>query len=679
MICIKDLILKLQARVRYYGYLYYSLNTSRISDSRYDFLVEKLRFLEKKYHNLLLNKDSPTLTIGAPVIIGLKKCQHITPMLSLNHVFDIHNYLKFDKKIKDFLKDKYISFCCELKIDGLALNLIYKKGILLKAITRGDGMIGEDVTNTVRMISSIPRQLQGINIPNKLEVRGEIFMLKSEFIRFNNEASRSHAKVFSNTRNAAAGLLRQKTIKNHIVKNLMFCCHGYGYYPRYTNSCNHYGRLKQLHCWGLPISGYNSILESHLDILDFYKKIKNIRNFLNFDIDGIVIKVNSIVLQHKLGFMSRAPRWAIAFKFFDQEKTSKVLKVIYQVGRTGVITPIAKIDPICISGVIIKSVSLYNFREIEKLDICIGDFVKIKRSGDVIPKIINVIKGYRSKTIKKIIVPTFCPVCKSVLKIDCRYSKIRCVQGLKCKEQLKKSLYYFCSKNGLNIYGLGFKIISKLVDNNFIKKFSDVFNLDSNLLVRLSDVGKKLANKIINSINQSKEITLSKFLCALGIKEIGSIKSDIIAKHFLSINNLINSTFQDFCSLKGIGFKAAHNLFNFINEESNKNSIIGLSKTLNISLYNTHYNITKADSNPFFQKNVVISGSLSSFSRIEVINLIKKMGGRVMSNVSIATNYIIVGVNPGQKFYKSKELNIKILLEHCFLDIVKTFYIDKKF
>ncbi|XBC38245.1 MAG: NAD-dependent DNA ligase LigA [Buchnera aphidicola (Floraphis choui)] len=674
MTFIKNYILRLQEKIRYYGYLYYSLDSPEISDYRYDYLIKKLHYLENKYKEFLVTKNSPTLTVGSPGIVGFKKCKHITPMLSLNHVVNVNDYLEFDKKIKILLSEEKVSFCCELKIDGVAINLIYKKGILIKAITRGNGIEGEDVTNNVRMISSIPSKLRGFNIPKKLEVRGEIFMLKSDFVQLNNKAINNFTKIFSNTRNASSGLLRKKYSKTTAMKNLMFCCYGYGYYPRYIKIFNHYDRLEQLKIWGLPISGYNSVFFCSHDILNFYDKIKNIRQFLNFDIDGIVIKVNSIVLQNKLGYMRRAPKWAIAFKFCDQEQNSKVLNIAYQVGRTGVITPVAKIDPVRISGVIIKRVSLYNFNEIKRLDLYIGDIVRIKRSGDVIPKIVSVIKSNRSNDIKKIMLPNLCPSCKSKLKLDDQCIKVRCIEGIKCKEQLKKLLYYFCSRKGLNIYGLGLKIISKLVDKHYVKNFSDFFNLNFDVLVKLNDLGKKTARNIANSINQSKNITFSKFLCSLGINEIGMIKSEIIAKHFISLNSLMNSTFQELSSLKGIGPYSAHSVFSFINEQFNKEIILYLSNNLNIYSNDIQSHDVIKKLNPFFNKKCVISGSFHQFSRIKIVSIINELGGYVTSNVSRNTNYIIIGENPGSKLIKSKKFNIKVILKQDLLEIIKKFY-----
>ncbi|XBC42352.1 MAG: NAD-dependent DNA ligase LigA [Buchnera aphidicola (Meitanaphis elongallis)] len=674
MMFIKNYILRLKERMRYHEYLYHSLGSPIISDCRYDFLIEKLNYLKKKYKHLFAEEDFFVSSVGAPGIAGLKRYKHITPMLSLNHVFDTNSYLNFDRKIKRFLKEIRIAFCCELKIDGLALNLIYKKGILIRAMTRGDGIIGEDVTNNVRMISSIPNKLHGINVPRKLEVRGEIFMLKSNLMRLNSEAINNHTKIFSNTRNASSGLLRQKCSKTTIINNLTFCCYGYGYYPRYTNIFSHYHRLLQLHRWGLPISGYNSIFYSYSDVLHFFEKIKNVRQFLDFDIDGIVVKVDSVILQSKLGYMNTAPRWAIAIKFIDQEKISKILNVIYQVGRTGVITPVAIIDPVRISGVTIGKVSLYNFGEIKRLGVRIGDFIKVKRSGDVIPKIISVIGNCCSDDVSQIEFPRLCPVCKSVLKVDDEFVKVRCMQGLKCSGQLKRMLYYFCSKDGLNICGLGFKIISKLVDKNYIKNFSDFFSLTYKLLISLDDIGKKTAINIISAINRSRDITFSKFLCSLGICEVGFVKSKIIAQHFRSLDNLMNSTLQELCLLKGIGLSTAHHLFNFINKKVNREIIFSLSKNLNISLSYIRSDEIVRRSNLFFKKKVVISGSFNKFSRTKVIYWINKLEGRVMSNVSKNTDYIILGKNPGHKFVKSKEFNLKVILEQELLDTIKKFF-----
>ncbi|QCI23104.1 NAD-dependent DNA ligase LigA [Buchnera aphidicola] len=671
MTFIKNYILRLQEKIRYYGYLYYSLGSPIISDSRYDYLIKKLKYLENKYKFTWLKKDSPTLTIGSPGLLGLKKYKHITPMLSLNHVFTASDYLNFYTKVKVFLKEQKINFCCELKIDGLAINLIYRKGTLKKAITRGDGITGEDVTSNIYLISSIPKQLCGFNLPRTLEVRGEIFMLKSDFARLNNKAINNHTKTFSNTRNASSGLLLQKHLKTDAIKNLVFCCHGYGYFPDNLNMFDHSSRLIQLKNWGLPISGYSSIFNSNADILNFYKKIKSIRDFLDFDIDGIVIKVNSIIFQNKLGYTHKAPRWSVALKFFDKEKVSKILKVIYQIGRTGVITPVAQIEPICISGVTIRKVSLHNFNVIKQLDLHIGDVVTVKRSGDVIPKIVSVVKCYRSNHAQRVVSPKLCPVCKSKIKLDDNSVKVRCSSGVMCKGQLKKLLYYFCSKHGLNIYGLGYKIISKLVDNNYINNFSDFFNLTYDKLSNLDDIGKKTVLNIISSINQSKNITLSKFLCALGIRDIGLGKSKIITKHFTSLNNLMNANIQDFYLIKGIGLNTAHYLFNFLNNKSNKEMVFHLSKNLNIYSDHINRNSIVHKSNILFNKRIAISGSLQTFFRVEVINIIKKLGGHVTSNVSKNTDYIIVGKNPGSKFIKSRTLNTKVMLEHDLLKIIK--------
>ncbi|XBC39294.1 MAG: NAD-dependent DNA ligase LigA [Buchnera aphidicola (Nurudea shiraii)] len=672
MIFIKSYILKLREKIRYYNYLYYSFSSQKISDCRYDYLMKKLRYLENKYKHFLFMKDSPTFQVGSLCASDLKTYKHITPMLSLNHVFSIRDYLNFYKKTKKVLKKQIICFCCELKLDGLALNLVYEKGKLVIAMTRGNGILGENVTDNVKKIFSIPKKLVGKDVPEKIEVRGEVFMLKNDFIRLNNIAVRSQMKKFSNTRNASSGLLRQKNLKNIFMNNLMFCCYGYGYCSGNDDILNHYDKLQKLHSWGLPISGYNCVFNSNYDILNFYNKIESIRSFLNFNIDGIVIKVNSIPLQNKLGYTRRAPVWAIALKFFDQEKTSKILKIEYKIGRTGVITPIAVVDPICISGVIIRRISLYNFHEIKKLGIRLGDIVKIKRSGDVIPKIISVVRNC-SNDVQDIVFPHLCPSCRSKLKIYDKRIKIRCINNLKCKEQLKKTLYYFCSKSGLNILGLGFKTVSKLVNKNYVKNFSDFFNLHENALITLDEVGKKNASNIIDAIHNSKNITFSKFLCALGIDEIGTVKSDILSKHFLSLSNLMNATFSEICSLKGIGFIASRNIFNFINDESNKNVILNLSKSLNISSSYDNVSYVRKSSNPFFKKKIVFSGTLNKFSRSQAVDIIKELGGNVMSNVSIKTDYIVIGKNPGSKFFKSNILNIKVILEQNFLEIIKNY------
>lgn len=580
---IEDYILKLQNKIRRHQYLYHTLNLPDISDEEYDLLMLELKKLENKYKNVFEFNNSPSMSIGFLGLREFGKFDHITPMLSLESVYTVKDFFKFYKKIKCFLKLKKIFFCSELKIDGLAINLIYKHGSLFRAMTRGDGYIGEDVTNNVRMISSIPNFLLGTNIPSTLEVRGEVFILKSDFLRLNQQAFKLGKNLFSNTRNLAAGFLRQKNCMFEGLKNLMFCCYGLGYCSKNSISDSHFLRLKQLKDWGFPISAYNILYSSSYEIVNFYNCIQKKRKFLDFDIDGIVVKVDSIICQNLLSTTSVAPKWAIACKFLDEIKTTQVVKVLYQIGRTGVITPVAELLPIKISGVCIKRVSLHNFNEIKRLDLHIGDYVAIKRAGAVVPKIVNVILGQRSSIVKKINFPKYCPECSSILDFCSLNSvQIRCISGLKCLSQFKKLLHHFCSKKGFNISGLGPKIIDKLVDLGYVKNLFDLFNLNLVVLARIDNIGDKKAKNIILSIHNSKNICFEKFICSLGIPEVGRVLSKKISNFFSTVSDFMDASKNDFFSISGVGWNIANSLYNFTNSQFNKTLIFNLLKVVNV-------------------------------------------------------------------------------------------------
>jgi DNA ligase (NAD+) len=466
---VKKKIDELREKILKYDYFYHSLDQPIISDAEYDYLLNQLYSLELK-NKEFITSDSTTQRVGSNLIEKFKKVVHFSPMLSLENTFDINGFLEFENRIKkNFDKSQLINFCCELKIDGIAVSLIYEKGILVRAATRGDGYIGENITDNIKTIKSIPLELKGTSIPRRLEVRGEVFMLKSDFLELNKTLFLDKKKCFSNPRNAAAGSLRQINPKVTAKRKLIFFCHGYGFFEGIECLRSHYQRLIHFSTWGLPINQEMLICKNHVEVFNFYKKIEGKRCFFNFDIDGIVIKIDSVELQKKLGSNNKFPRWAIAFKFPSKEKVTKLRDVKFQVGRTGIITPVAYFDPVCISGVTIKKASLYNKNTIEKLNLHIDDFISICRSGDVIPKIVSVIKKKDFENQKKIIFPLFCPVCNSRLMENKEDKIIRCHAGLTCNAQKKKALHHFFSKNALNIPGLGPKIINELIKKKLLR------------------------------------------------------------------------------------------------------------------------------------------------------------------------------------------------------------------
>ncbi|KAF0719896.1 putative glutamate--tRNA ligase, mitochondrial, partial [Aphis craccivora] len=433
-----------------------------ISDSEYDYLLNQLYDLELKYKEFI-TPDSPTQKIGSNLLDKFKKVTHFFPMLSLENTFHLNGYLKFENRIKkNFTANYIIDFCCELKIDGIAVSLIYESGTLVRAATRGDGYLGENVTQNIKTIKSIPIKLKGSNIPKRLEVRGEVFMLKSEFFKLNNKGLSIKKKYFSNPRNAAAGSLRQIDSTITAKRKLMFFCHGFNFFEEIKFFQTHYEVLIQLKNWGIPINKDMLVCSDHLEILNFYKKFEKNRLLFDFDIDGIVIKVNSLYLQKKLGSNNKSPRWAIAFKYPSKEEITKLNDVKFEVGRTGVITPVAYFNPVYISGVLIKKASLHNKNEINRLNLYFNDYIIIQRSGDVIPKIVNVIKSKRLENAKKIFFPIYCPVCNSKLISNKGGKIIRCLSGLICDAQKKKIFCHFFSKNALNANGLGPKEYMKV-------------------------------------------------------------------------------------------------------------------------------------------------------------------------------------------------------------------------
>ncbi|CAL4318511.1 DNA ligase [Buchnera aphidicola (Eriosoma grossulariae)] len=573
---------KLKKKIFYHNYLYYTLDNPKISDYEYDLLVQKLQLLEKK-KSTLIDHDSPSQIIGSDLLIDLGTIKHFSPMLSLNNINDISQYIHFEKKIRsNFNSQQEISFCCELKLDGIAVNLIYKNGLLLKAGTRGNGLIGENVTDNIKTIKSIPMVLNGNNIPELLEVRGEVIMSHQDFLNLNEISKNSGGKVFANPRNAAAGSLRH--INKNITKerNLMFFCHGLGIYKSNIIKFNsHFNIFKHFKEWGLPVPNDVTLCFNYEEILSYYNYVKKNRLLFNFDIDGIVIKLDSIILQNQLGNNARAPRWAIACKFISKKNITKILNIQFQVGRTGIITPVAELIPVFLSGVIIKKVSLYNKNEMYKLGVCIGDIVTITRSGDVIPKILSVDLSNRKKNqLKFVSFPIHCPICFSLLT-ETETKVIRCIAGFSCIAQRKKKIVHFFSKKALYIKGLGSFIINQLVDKNHINNPVDIFFLKKNNFLNLSRLGNKSISKILNAIEHSKKTTLYRLLYGLGIQDIGESIAKKLSYYFKNIDNIMNANIKDLMSVNTIGNKLAVNIFSFMQE---KNNIILLDKLKRIYL-----------------------------------------------------------------------------------------------
>ncbi|VFP78023.1 DNA ligase [Buchnera aphidicola (Cinara cuneomaculata)] len=579
---IYDKIVELRMQLRYHNYMYYTLDSPVISDSLYDQLCTRLIQLEKKYGKKnSFNKSNKLLKqIGGKKLHIFSEYIHKTPMLSLKSTNNISDINLFERRIKKYINGiDDIQYYCDLKIDGLAVNLLYKNGLLVSASTRGDGYIGEDITKNVHMISSIPKKIIGANIPKIIEIRGEVFIKKSDFLILNQLAVSNNKKIFSNPRNAAAGSLRQLNPNITRQRKLMFFVYGYGAFVSDKKIYSHNERLSQIKKWGFTVD-QNSMLCSNIkDIIKFYNKIYSNRTKLDFEIDGIVIKVDSITFQKKIGYVEKYPRWALALKFISLDVETKIIDVSFQIGRTGIITPVAHFIPVNVSGVLISKASLHNISMIQKLNIYINDYITVYRAGDVIPKIKNVVVKKRDKLVKKIICPTYCLSCHTQLVYSSNNIFLYCPASFLCPAQNIQRLIYFASKCGVYIKGLGKKNIIKLIDYGYVNTPVDFFILTTNMLQSIPGIGKKLSNIIIDSINASKNVSLDKFICSLGIVDVGISISKILANYYKSITNFIKTNNDILSDIKGIGINIASSIMKFI---KNKNNIYIIKKLIGI-------------------------------------------------------------------------------------------------
>lgn len=507
---------KLRTTLRHHEYLYHVMDAPEIPDAEYDRLMQELQDLEEQYPELITS-DSPTQRIGAAPLAAFEQVRHEIPMLSLDNVFDEESYLAFDKRVRDRLKETQdLVVCCELKLDGLAVSLLYENGELVRAATRGDGTTGENITSNIRTIGAIPLRLFGENIPARIEIRGEVFMPQKGFEKLNEEARRTGAKVFANPRNAAAGSLRQLDPRITAKRPLAFFCYGVGILEGGELPASHYERLIQFKKWGLPVSDKVKVCTDSQQVIDFYHDIVNQRSALGFDIDGVVVKINSLELQEILGFVARAPRWATAFKFPAQEQMTIVRDVEFQVGRTGAITPVARLEPVQVSGVIVSNATLHNADEIERLGLRIGDTVIIRRAGDVIPQVVGVLEERRPQDSNVVVFPEHCPVCGADIERIEGEAVARCTGGLVCGAQRKEALRHFVSRRAMDVDGMGEKIIDQLVDKEYVKTPADLFRLTAGKLTGLDRMGPKSAQNVVDALEKAKKNHLCPFSLCIG-------------------------------------------------------------------------------------------------------------------------------------------------------------------
>ncbi len=660
---IEQKITQLRTTLRHHEYLYHVLDTPEIPDAEYDRLMAELRSLEEA-HPELITPDSPTQRVGAAPLSEFTQVRHEVPMLSLDNAFDEASYLAFNKRVQDRLKSaEAITFCCELKLDGLAVSLLYEDGILIRAATRGDGTTGENITANVRTIRSIPLKLRGENIPRRLEVRGEVFLPQAGFEKINEEARRTGGKIFANPRNAAAGSLRQLDPRITAKRPLTFFCYGVGLLEGGELPASHHGRLQQFKEWGLPVSDRIRLCNTPEEVLAFYHQVEADRPKLGFDIDGVVIKVDSLALQETLGFVARAPRWAVAFKFPAQEQMTFVRDVEFQVGRTGAITPVARLEPVQVAGVLVSNATLHNADEIERLGLRIGDRVVIRRAGDVIPQVVGVVESERPENTSEIVFPTHCPVCGSDVERVEGEAVARCTGGLICGAQRKEALKHFVSRRALDVDGMGDKIIDQLVEKEYVHTPADLFRLTAGKLTGLDRMGPKSAQNVVDALEKAKETTFARFLYALGIREVGEATAAGLATHFGTLDALIAASTEDLQKVPDVGIVVATHTFNFFAEESNREVIRQLTEEAGV-----HWPapvIIKAEEidSPFAGKTVVLTGSLSIMSRDDAKARLVALGAKVAGSVSKKTDLVIAGEAAGSKLVKAQELGIDVIDE----------------
>lgn len=659
---------ELRKEIEYHNYRYYVLDEPVISDAEYDALMAELKQLEAQYPELI-TPDSPTQRIGAPPSEAFAPVRHEVPMLSLENAFTDEDVRDFDRRVRERLGEEHVEYTAEPKLDGLAVSILYEHGYLTLAATRGDGYTGENVTANVKTIRTIPLKLSSSGWPERFEIRGEVFMPIEGFKQLNEWALKHGEKVFANPRNAAAGSLRQLDPKITARRPLDFFCYGHGLYPPELLPEKHHQLLEKFKDWGIPVSPELEVVQSVEGCLSYYCLMLEKRESLPYEADGVVYKVNRFDWQEQLGYIARAPRWAIAHKFPAHEATTVVEDIEVQVGRTGILTPVAKLKPVQVGGVTVSSATLHNFEEVKRKDIRIGDTVIVRRAGDVIPEVVKVINEKRPPDAKLVKPPDHCPVCGADVVSEPGETLIRCSGGLFCPAQRKGSIKHFASRRAMDIEGLGDKLIDQLLEKGLVKTVADLYDLTVDQLASLERMGKKSAQNLINAIEKSKNTTLARFLYALGIREVGEVTAQILADHFRSLEKLMSASEEELESIPGIGPIVAKHIVTFFRQPHNI-EIIQRLKTAGV-----HWEEPKeeAEPKPLSGKTFVFTGTLSSMTREEAKKHVEALGARVTNTVSKNTDYVVVGEDPGSKFHKAQQLSVTILDEQQFLDLLQQF------
>lgn len=668
---------RLRREISRHDYLYYALDRPELPDAEYDRLFAALQKLEQTYP-ALINPASPTQRVGALPIAGFASVPHAVPMLSLDNAFSADQVEAFDQRIRDRLDcSDPVQYSAEPKLDGLAVSLRYESGVLVRGATRGDGRVGEDVTGNVRTIKAIPLRLIGSDVPDVLEVRGEVYLPIAGFNRLNTLARERGEKVFANPRNAAAGSLRQLDPRIAASRPLRLFVYGVGETSEGVLAATHSETMHKLSRWGLPVCGENAVVRGIEGCLEYFESLGRRRATLPYEIDGVVYKVDQCSLQAELGFVSRAPRWAIAHKFPAQEQLTVVRAVDWQVGRTGAITPVARLDPVIVGGVTVANATLHNIDELERKDIRVGDTVIVRRAGDVIPEVVAALADRRPAGAIQPTLPLQCPACGAdVIRPD-NEVVARCSGGLFCSAQRKEAIKHFVSRRALDVVGLGSKLVEQLVAREIVSNPADIFDpskVNADSLAGFERMAEKSAAKVMQAIERSRDVSLARFIYALGIREVGEGTAQNLARHFGSLDALMAASDdpEALQHVPDIGPVVAQHIQAFFRQSHNRDVITQITASGGLRLQ-SEQGVAAADgcsAGSLTGKTFVITGSLERMSRDDAQNEVRRRGGRVSTSVSAKTSYMVVGKSPGSKLGKAQDLNITVLDETAFLRLL---------
>jgi DNA ligase (NAD+) len=656
---------ELRKEIEFHNLRYYQLDSPLISDAEYDRLMQELLAIEHQYPELA-TPDSPTQRVGAPPVAAFAAVRHEIPMLSLDNAFSDEDAEDFHRRVSQRLGRNDIGYLVEPKLDGLAVSLIYDKGVLVCGATRGDGQTGEDITHNVRTIRDIPLRLRDSGWPERFEVRGEVFMPKKGFLALNERARQNGDKVFVNPRNAAAGSLRQLDPKITASRRLCFFSYGYGIFPSDQLPDTQKELMDRFKSWGIPVSPELHVVQGIAGCLAYYRDLLARRHDLPYEIDGVVYKVDRLADRSALGFVARAPRWAIAHKFPAEEATTKVIAIEVQVGRTGALTPVARLEPVFVGGVTVTNATLHNADEVHRRDIRAGDTVVVRRAGDVIPEVVKSLPELRPADAPVFQMPSHCPVCGAEVELEPGEAIARCSGGLFCPAQHKESIKHFASRRAMDIDGLGDKLVDQILENKLIETVADLYRLTAEQLAALERMGRKSAENLINALERSKHTTLSRFLFALGIREVGEVTAHTLAAHFRTLDNIVAADEEELQNVPDIGPSVAHHIHTFFRQAHNVGVVRAL---LDAGVHWEEVAEVKTEQ-PLQGRTFVITGTLSSMSREEAKARLQALGGKVTGSVSKNTSYVIAGADPGSKLAKAQELGVEVLDEAAFLDLV---------